>query len=408
MERKLLLKSCQGVVCLLVVFIFLFFISIFSANAKEARGVTDKTVKIGVIIDQTGPASFVGIPYTEGIRNYFRHINDQGGMNGRKIKVLVEDDRYTIPGAISAFKKLMYKDKAHALMFLGGTGQAMSLFSQVEREKVPVIVGSLAEKMINPLKRYIFNPGATYEDQVKLIFDYIMIDLHAKNPRIVVVYPDVEFGKTNLAASRVTARANGIKLAGEVVVNLAALDTTSQVLQMRKMKADYVVMIEDVGSAISILRDSRRFKFKPKFIGFFYACDEAVLIGAKKGAEGYIAVHTLSSWYEDNPGTAEMRKITLKYKPGTERPYRSKFYTQGWQNGIILNEGIKRAGRKLDNESLVSALETLDNFDTAGVSAPITYSSTSHKAGSESKFYRGDLEKGILIPISGWRKPLKQ
>ena len=406
MKRNAMFRGCESILFLLLIYILLFSMA-HGVSANDARGVSDHEIKIGIIIDQTGPASFVGIPYTEGVRNYFRHINDQGGISGRKVTVLVEDDRYTIPGSIAAFKKMMYKDRVLALMFLGGTGQAMALFSQVEREKVPVMVGSLAEKMINPFRKYIFNPGATYEDQIKVIFDYIFKDLNEKNPRITVVYPDLEFGKTNLAATRATARSHGIQLAGEVVVPLAALDTTSQVLQMRKSKADYAILIEDVGSAISILRASRKFRYKAKFIGFYYACDEAVLTGAKKGAEGYIAVHTLSSWYEDNPGTAELRDITLKYKPGTEKPYRSKFYAQGWQNAVIFAEGMRRAGKDLNNENFIKSLESFDNFDTNGLSGPVTYTSTNHKAGEDSKFYTGDLEKEILVPISGWRKPLQ-
>ncbi|MDY7033248.1 MAG: ABC transporter substrate-binding protein [Thermodesulfobacteriota bacterium] len=404
MEKNTLMRGYHLIVLLFFVFLFS---TTFPLKADGARGVTDSEVKVGIIIDQTGPAAFVGIPYTEALRNYFRYINDQGGINGRNVKVLVEDDRYTIPGSIAAFKKLLYKDKVLALMFLGGTGQAMALFSQVQKEKVPVMVGSLAEKMINPFRRYIFNPGATYEDQIKVIFDYIIKDLKSKNPRIVAVYPDLEFGKTNLAAARASAASYGLKLVGETVVGLAALDTTSQVLQMKRLSPDFVILIEDVGSAISILRDSRKFAFKTNFIGFYYACDEAIITGAKKGAEGYIAAHTLSSWYDDTPGMKELRKVTLRYKPGSEKPYRSKFYTQGWQNGTIFAEGMKRAGKDLDNESFVNSLETLKNFKTGGLSAPVTYTQTSHKAGVESKFYRGDLEKGILIPITGWKRPLK-
>ncbi|RJP57609.1 MAG: hypothetical protein C4549_04990 [Deltaproteobacteria bacterium] len=406
MKKKLLQGSLKKLLVFFG-FVFLLLMGEGSSFAEEVRGVTNDTIKIGIIIDQTGPAAFVGIPYTEAVRNYFRYVNEQGGISGRKVSVLVEDDRYTIPGSIAAFKKLMYKDSALALMFLGGTGQAMALFSQVEKEKVPVMVGSLAEKMVNPFRRYIFNPGASYEDQIKVIFDYVMTDLRAKNPRIAVVYPDLEFGKTNMVAARATSHSYGIKLAGEIVVGLAALDTTSQVLQMKKTGADYVILVEDVGSAISILRDSRKFGFTPQFIGFYYACDEAVLRGARKAAEGYVAAHTLSSWYDDTPGMAKLREITLKYKPGSEKPYRNKFYTQGWQNGMILAEGMKRAGKDLNNDTFVTALETLKNFDTGGLSAPVTYTSTNHKAGNESKFYKGDLDKEVLIPFTGWRRPLK-
>ena len=279
MEKKAVTRQYHLIFLLGVV---LLFSTTFPLKADGARGVTDSEIKVGVVIDQTGPASFVGIPYTEAVRNYFKYVNDQGGINGRKVKVIVEDDRYTIPGAIAGFKKLMYKDRVLSLMFLGGTGQAMALFSQVQKEKVPVLVGSLAERMVNPFRRYIFNPGASYEDQIKVLFDYIITDLKAKNPKIAVVYPDVEFGKTNLAAARATANSYGLKLAGEIVVGLAALDTTSQVLQMKKINPDYIILVEDVGSAISILRDSRKFRFKPKFIGFYYACDEAIVTGAKK------------------------------------------------------------------------------------------------------------------------------
>ena len=107
--------------------------------AGEARGVTDDTIKIGFILDQTGPAAPIGIPVANATRTYFQNINDHGGINGRKVKIILEDDHYSIPGAIAAFKKLIFRDAALSILFTGGTGQTFALMNQIEKNKVPVI-----------------------------------------------------------------------------------------------------------------------------------------------------------------------------------------------------------------------------------------------------------------------------
>ncbi|MDY7034010.1 MAG: ABC transporter substrate-binding protein [Thermodesulfobacteriota bacterium] len=90
--------------------------SVVSGYANEGRGVTDTTIKIGGIADHTGPVATICTPIIEALKNYTRHINDQGGIHGRKIKLLMEDDRYSIPAGVAAFKKLVYKDKVLALL----------------------------------------------------------------------------------------------------------------------------------------------------------------------------------------------------------------------------------------------------------------------------------------------------
>jgi ABC-type branched-subunit amino acid transport system substrate-binding protein len=170
--------------------IFFTFLFVSDGYSAEARGVTRDTIKIGIMMSQTGSLADTGIPYTTGAKNYFRHLNDSGGINGRKINVLVEDDRYAIPAAIAAFKKLVYKDEIMAMMGAGGTAPITALFRSIEKEKMPTIAISLAESMVNPHKRYIFVAGATYREQMEVILDYLMNDLPIKKPRIAFVYPD--------------------------------------------------------------------------------------------------------------------------------------------------------------------------------------------------------------------------
>ena len=124
-----------------ILVVFLLSVSLILSSGKsgfseEVRGVTDDEIVIGAIGDQTGPAASVGLPITEATKIYFRHINEMGGINGRKVRIIVEDDHYTIPGSVSAFKKLIYKDKVLSILYCGGTGQVLALMRQIEKHKV--------------------------------------------------------------------------------------------------------------------------------------------------------------------------------------------------------------------------------------------------------------------------------
>ena len=72
---------------------------------------------------------------------------------------------------------------------------------------------------------------------------------------------------------------------------------------------------------------------------------------------------------------------------------------------MVVTEGIDKAGRDLNAETFINALETLDNFDTGGLCGPITYTDTSYKGGDTWKIFKADIASGKLIPLTGWRVP---
>ena len=138
----------------------------------------------------------------------------------------------------------------------------------------------------------------------------------------------------------------------------------------------------------------------------YAACNEEAIKLLRGTKMTYYANHCYSSWYEDEPGAAKMRSITLKYHPGAETIYRTKrLYTVGWFLSCIFTEGLKRAGRNLNAETLIDALETFREVDFGGISGPVTYTSESHKANSCSRMYKADVDKEIFVPLTSWRNP---
>ena len=376
-------------------------------HCESVRGITDTTIKIGGILDQTGPiAGDIGLPVTEAIQVYTKHINESGGIFGRKIKFIVEDDRYSIPAGIAAFKKLLFKDRIFLMVGPASVGETKVLFGQIEKLKVPTITGAPAESVINPLRKYIFMTFNVYDDQIGAIFDHIVNDLKPEKTDLTLVYFDAESGKVALRSVKKWAKFFNLDFRKEIIP-MGALDATSQVMSMKRNRPSHVVVHHGSPGAIVLLRELKKFGMNIPVYGTMVTCTEDTVRMAGSASKNYIGAHPFSSWYDEMEGPGEMRSITLKYKPGTEKPYRSKIYTLGWGMAVVLYEGLTRAGKDLTIEGFLSAMEGIENLDMKGLCGPISYSPTNHKGLEYSRFYKADPENGVLVPLGDWRKPPK-
>lgn len=380
------------------------FLSIPSGYADDVKGVTGDTIKLGMIADMTGPtASDISAPVVAAVRNYFGYLNKTGGINGKKVQLRVEDDRYSIPGAIASFKKLVFKNEVFAIVGPVQTAGTMALSRQIKEAKIPLMSYSPALEVVNPVQRYIFTPGTVYEDDIKIIFKYIMQNLKAKNPKIAILYPDIEFGKVGLRAARREAKSYGLELHDEVL-GLGAIDATSQVLNIKKFKPDFVILHHMPLLVVAFLRDARKYNLAGTFIGSSVACSEYAIEMAKKAAKNFYATHFYNAWYDDTPGIVKMREITIKMDPDKGKSIQPRHYCIGWGSALIWHEGMKRAGRDLNREKMVESLESIKGLDTQGLSFPVTYGPDDHRGLDHSRLFKADVDKGIFIPVTDWIK----
>jgi len=384
---------------ILVMSLILF--SSISSYSTEVRGVTHDTIKLGIIADMTGPGVANTVPMANAIKYYFRYVNEQGGIHGRKIIIRHEDDRYSPPMALAAFKKLVFKDKIMALISIVTTGGTLPLIPRWEKEKLPTISVNSAYTVTTPVKRYIFTVRDTYENNCETPVHYIMKDLNAKKPIIGILRIDNPSGK--VASNGVM---EGVKFYGlrhhEEVIAPGAIEATSQVLNMKMAKADYVVILGIDSTATTFMNSSRTLGYKPKkFIGSFFSNSEAIVKTVGKAAKNFISENPFASWGDESPGMKQMMKIVERYAPGKKK---TVAFTEGWGTSMPLAEAMKRAGKGLNSESLVEALESMKNFDTGGLTGLITWGPDDHKGGGSTRFLKADVEKGTLVPITGWGK----
>ncbi|MEW6614854.1 MAG: ABC transporter substrate-binding protein [Thermodesulfobacteriota bacterium] len=379
----------------------------YTAVLGETRGVTKDTITVGYLTANTGPIAKDSQAVSSGVRNYIRYVNEQGGINGRKIKVIYEDTGYSIPRALASFKKLLYRDQV--LTFFGptSTGETTVLFSQIGKEKIAILTISPSQQMFKPFHRYVFHIFLSYENCVEILFDYIINDMKARNPKISIVYPNIDVGKGPARVANERAKMMGVELQ-DVILEMNELDATSQVLSMKRFNPDIVIIQGLVQQASLLLRDARKLGLKTNFLGTLLSTNEDIISLAKEAYRGFIGVHSARSIYEDAPGAKKMKEITLRFYPGEEKSYSSKLYTYGWAYAILFMEAMKRAGKELDNENLVKAMEGMKGFSPWGLVGPVNWSPNNREGSRSGILYKPDIEKGILIPISDWREPISR
>ncbi|MBI4775924.1 MAG: ABC transporter substrate-binding protein [Deltaproteobacteria bacterium] len=377
---------------------------LLSADMATAagRGVTDDTIKLGLVLVKTGPVAALGLPNGQGMVDYMKYINDGGGINGRKVEIIWEDDQFQAPKSVAAVKKLMTRDEVLTIITTGGTTQTIANLGNIQNYKITNIPNALAVEFYEPLNPYIFAMGATYEAQYQCIVDYIHDDLGIEDPRIGVVYTKKEYGKVGLDAIKDRAKKYDIPVVAELVMPTGAVDASSQVLALQKADANIVITCDVLPPVISFVKTTQKYAYTPVIFGFNWATDDMIVKACGEGAKNYIGVNFVGGWSDDSPGLTLVREIAAKY--GAE-PGLTSLYVNGVGVAWLFVEAMKRAGENLNPDTLKEAMETLSDYETGGIFPPVTYTHQSHAPSEKVKFFKADVPNNRLVPITDWRSP---
>jgi branched-chain amino acid transport system substrate-binding protein len=372
------------------------------------RGVTKDSIKLGLILTKTGPVATLGLPDGHGMHDYIKYLNEQGGVHGRKIDFIWEDDEFQAPKSVAALQKLIHRDKVLTVITTGGSNQTIANMKTIMKYKISNVPNALMREFFEPYNPYIFAMGATYETQYQCIVDYIFNDLKEKNPRIGVVYAKKEYGKTGLKAIRERAKAYGVDLAAELALPTGAVDASSEVLTLQKNNVDYAITCDVVPPVITFLKTAEKYNYKPKVVfGFNWATDPVIVKACGQAAENFIGVNFIGGWSDDSPGIKMVHEIAKKYGRDEKSIGLTSIYIHGVGVASLFGEAFKRAGKDLNPDTLKAAFETFREYDSGQIFPPLTWTSESHAPPEMVKFFKADVPNKRLVTITGWRKPRK-
>lgn len=346
------------------------------SGGEKASGDEKGTIKIGGLFDLTGGTGDVGTPYAEGEKAYFEHLATKGLVNGYKIELIGDDYAYKIPEAQKLYQKLKSKDKVAGVLGWG-TGDTEALRSLVAADKLPYISASYSENLKNLEESpYNFLVAATYSDQARSAIKWIKDNHKGGTPTLAFIYNDTAFGKSPIEDAKAFAAEMGVEVVDEQIVELSALDATSQLLNMEKKNPDYAIIQQTWGATATILKDAKKLDIDTRFIGLNWATGEGLLPIAGDAAEGFIGVVTHAFPYEDLEGMADIKEY-LESKGKTIDDINQKF-VQGWVAASIMVEGVKLADDPTTGEGIRKGLEKISNLEFGGLAAPITFTADNH------------------------------
>jgi branched-chain amino acid transport system substrate-binding protein len=361
-------------------------------------------IKVGGLFDLTGITSDVGKPYAAGVRDGVKWVNDNGGVNGKKIRLVEVDYGYKIPEAVAAYKRMVQDEKV--VMVNGwGTGDTEALKDMVAKDKIPYLSASFSGHLTDPKKTpYNFFVGPSYSDQLRAWLEWVKGDAKGKTPKVAFFYGDNAYGKAPIEAGRRYCKENGIDLVDEQIVPGAFQDATSQLLNMKAKGAEYAYINVTTTGVSVILRDAKKLGLPTKFGSNPYGFSEALPTVARESAEGVTGVMPHVPFGEDVPG---MKRIQEFHQANHPNDTHDALYVRGWAYALTWSEALKRADKagKLNGEGVKAALETMKDFDLGGLTAPVTYTPEDHRPSTKTPIYQ--VQKGKLVKVAEFDMPRK-
>ena len=274
--------------------------AIIGRAVAATRGVTDTEIVIGMMTDLSGVTAVQGTNATNAMRMIFDDLNEKGGINGRKIRLIAEDMEYMVPKAVQAMNKLVNRDNIFLSLFSGGTPQMDAVLPMMLEKGVPsVFPSTCARSMYSPFNKLKYGQFSSYYDQQRSCVKYFA----EKQGKKVFgsMYEDTDFGKDIHAGVVDQVKEMGLTLGATATFAPTANDFNSHVSRIADAKCDLVSMGTIVKDTILILQTARKMDYSPVFCGQFASYSTAVAEAPGAPAEGFYSMSPGLIAYPDDP-----------------------------------------------------------------------------------------------------------
>jgi branched-chain amino acid transport system substrate-binding protein len=373
--------------------IFASVIGITAAMAEAVHGVTDTEILIGTVTDLSGVTAIQGVNNANAIRLLFDEANEKGGINGRKIRYIVEDSQYQVPRAVQAMNKLLNNDKVFMTLQDGGTPMNNATWPMaIEKDTPKLLPLTAARSMYEPYHRLKFSQTSSYVDQMRAGTKYFVEQRGKKT--ICVMYQDTDFGKDVLAGVTLQAEALNLKIAATTAHKPTDTDFTAAVAKLRESKCDLLALGTIVRDTTLIIATVKKVGWDVDMLGQAASYDTAVATAPGGTGEGFYSMTPTLYVYPDDP-RPDVRDLMARYraKYGIDMNYIGQ---TGVSVAQIALAALQRAGRDLTVDSLVTAMESLHEFtDIYGN----TYSFGPNQHHGSTKAFLAVVKDGRWVPV---------
>lgn len=337
--------------------------------ALAQQGITDTEIVIGDVEPLTGPPALLGVAASIGHKIAIAEANNAGGINGRKIKYVLEDDGYVTARTIQGVKKVIEVDKAFAMLGISGSGQSIAVMPVLEKSGIPTVIDVAPVKFLwEPARKNVFVVGQSYEEGIIHLVNY----LAEKNPgkKWGLITQDDDYGITVRDGFDSVVKARKLNVVYSGNYKKGQQDFSSDMLQLKDSGAEVFLAGGIIAENIAMMKELEKLSIKPAVGIFWPGRIEPVLKLMGPAGDGIYAVDYVE------PFAGEAGKAFLeKAKPlVSEAEFKgiNRYTMTGYAAAKVLIAAIERCGKQPTWACTISELEKTKDVAT-GVMAPISF-----------------------------------
>lgn len=353
----------------------------------QQQGVTDTEIVVGDILPLTGPPALLGVAHNIGVKLAVAEINAAGGINGRKLRLISEDDGYVVSRTIQGVRKLVTVDKVFALTSLSGSGQGQAALPLVKELGVPAISTiSFSDDLHTPTVKNVFVFGTKHP----LVAEQLSEALAARFPgkKWAVVTQDDEYGDLSRQGFDAAAKAKRLNVVSTAIYKKGQVDFSSEMLRAKEAGAELLYAGGVVGENVAMAKELERLGLKiPMGISYVSRVPVALKLMGTAGENVYVLDYVVAE--ESDKGKAFLDKAKSLLS-ADDFARMNRFTFTGYAGAKTMFEAFKRCGKALTWACTAQQLDALKDYDTGVMSSPVSFSPTNHLS----------LQKLVLLKAS--------
>ncbi|MBV1895623.1 MAG: ABC transporter substrate-binding protein [Rhodobacteraceae bacterium] len=350
-------------------------LAVGATGAMAEHGVSDDKIVLGAVDPLTGPPSLLGKAHSLALKVWQEDVNARGGINGRKIEIVFEDDGYVPARALQGLKKMIDVNDIFGLIGTSGSAQLAAMMPLIDELGIPTLNNmAVNSHHFNPPLNSLFVVGPTYCQEVSTGIGYLVEEKGLKDGKFALAFQDDEYGDDVRCGYLKAVEKYGLNNVLELEFKRGQKDFSAEMLRARAAGVTVLISGGVVAEHAILLKEAAKNRMEIAFLGTHASHLTPVQALAGSAGDGYYAadyVPALTSL--EVPGVANFMELASTYLSEGEVKSLNRYSLAGYAGALIFEHAMAECGADLTRECVIANLQSLDGFETGGLLGPVTY-----------------------------------
>lgn len=354
--------------------------------AAQQQGVTDTEIVLGDIVPLTGPPALLGVAHNLGVRVAIAEANAAGGVNGRTLRLISEDDGYVPSRTIQGVRKLINSDKVFALTAVSGTAQSLAAMPLFQQSGIPAMAPVTTHRgLYDPVIDNIFVVGYDMADAVSDLVGRLADRYPGK--KWALISQDDDYGEDVRRGFEKVEKDKNLDVVSRQIYKKGQTDFSSEILRVRQAGAEILMAGGVLGENVTMARELERIGHKiPMGVTYVSRVPAAVKLMGPAAENVYVVDYV---YLEDSPEAKGFMEKVAKHLSPEEQAKVNRYTFTGYASTRALIEAMRGCGKELTWKCTIEQLNQLKDLDT-GTMTPVSYSATDHLAAPQLFLLKAD------------------